>query len=713
MTPDLRPPATAVALLLLMLALPGALEAQTAPAPQGDEDPQAFTLLAVLDQIFVTAQKREEDPQTIPLSVTVLSSSQIEEANVERPEDFIALIPNVSIASSFTVGNSLVTIRGISQINNSDPPVAVLIDGVYLGTQKQFAQELFDVERIEVLKGPQGALYGRNSLGGAINILTRRPGDSLEGFVRAGAGNGSSLGMAGAVRGSLIKGQMRFSLAGSYKESDGFIDNVFLHAKADPYEDTSGRLLLEWLFTDRTWVDLRLSRSESAGGAVLYSTFPTQGFANDLRFPPDESFLGFSDRTMNDASVRFVREGETATLTAITALSDVSEIYRGDADFSNPGRADLSFPLGQIAQGQDLDVRLLSQEIRLASPTGGPLEWIAGAYLLETDRRLNSLGFVDLNGTAAGLFPVIRVAEDNDNTVSAFFGQIGRRLGERWHATLGLRHDEDRRRQKDLGTGRERRATFGELQPKLTLRLQARENLMAYLNASSGFRSGGFNAPGVAPQVFDRETAGNLEIGAKSNLLGSRLRVNGAAYLTRVDNFQFFRFDITRGGQIIDNIRDVEITGIEVDLTARPRPGWDVFASAGLNDTEIRDFDGSGRFIGNQTPSNTRSKLNLGTRYAHAVGDRLLATGRVDLERRGKQYWHPDNLDVQDPVALLNALLGIESGSWSLSVWGKNLTGEQYFVDYVDAAWAGILSGTDLGQPNRPRSYGVEVKRTF
>ena len=702
--PELRASLKTVTLLLLALALPA--DAQTVPPAEG-------TMLAVLDQIFVTAQKREEDLQTIPLSVTALSSSQIEEADVQRPEDFIALIPNISIASSFTVGNSLVTVRGISQINNSDPPIAVLIDGVYLGTQKQFAQELFDIERIEVLKGPQGALYGRNSLGGAINILTRRPGDSLEGFIRAGGGNGSSLGTAAAIRGSLIKDQVRFNLAGSYKESDGFIENVFLDTEADPYEDTSGRLLVEWLLADHSWVDLRLSRSESAGGAVLYSTFPTTGFANDFSFPPDESFLGFSDRTMTDASLRFVREGEHATLTAITALSDVSEVYRGDADFSNPTRTDLSFPLGQIAQGQDLDVQLLSQEIRLASPSGGTMEWIAGVYLLETDRRLNSLGFIDLNGTVAGLIPVIRVAEDNDNTAYALFGQVGRWLGDRWQATLGLRYDEDRRRQEDLGTGSERSATFGELQPKLTLRFQARDNLMAYLNASSGFRSGGFNAPGVAPRVFEKEVADSLEIGAKSTLLGNRLRVNGAAYFTRVDSFQYFKFDITRGGQIIDNIRDVEITGIEIDLTARPRPGWDVFAAAGLNDAEIQDFDGSGRFAGNQTPSNTRSKLNLGTRYAHTIGDNLLVSGRVDLESRGRQYWHPDNLDVQDPVALLNAHLGIESGSWSLSVWGKNLTDEQYYVEYVDAAWAGILSSTDLGQPNRPRSYGVEIKRTF
>ncbi|HEX5716374.1 MAG TPA: TonB-dependent receptor, partial [Thermoanaerobaculia bacterium] len=237
--------------------------------------------------------------------------------------------------------------------------------------------------------------------------------------------------------------------------------------------------------------------------------------------------------------------------------------------------------------------------------------------------------------------------------------------------------------------------------------------VMYYFNASRGFRSGGFNAPAVTPQIFGQESAVSFETGVKSTWLQHRLRCNGAVYVNRVEGFQFFQFDIARGGQIIDNIRDVEIRGLELELQARPRGGWELRAALGLNDSEIRNFDGSGRFDGNQTPGNTRAKLTMGAQYAHRLGDLLLATVRADLEHRGRQYWHADNLDVQEPIDLLNLHFGLEAERWGVTAWAKNLLDERYYTEYADAAWTGVLAGGDLGQLGRPRSYGVEVRRRF
>ncbi|HEX5719884.1 MAG TPA: TonB-dependent receptor plug domain-containing protein, partial [Thermoanaerobaculia bacterium] len=451
-----------VPVLLVGLAFaPGPAWPQTALPPEqaaAVEEAEAAVseMPKVLDQIVVTARQREEDLQEVPMAVTALNSTQVEEARIESPEDFVALVPNLSMASSFTVGNSLLTMRGISQINNSDPPVAVVVDGVYQGNQKQFVQELFDIERIEVMRGPQGALYGRNSLGGAINIITRQPGNDFRGSVRASAGNGSALGLMASVSGALVKDVLQMSLAGSYKESDGLRENVYLHRKADPYEDAAARLQLRWLPVERSWLDLRIATATTEGGAVAYSIFPTVRLANDFRYDPDESILGFSRRDMDDLSLRFVREGGSWVFTSITGATELAESYRGDGDFSNPAREDLVFPFGQLGQGQHLDVRLLSQELRLTSAGGGDFEWLAGAYVQETDRRLDSFAFFDTNGTVAGFVPFITVSEGNDNTANALFGRLGGRLGGRWGGAVGLRFDRDRRRQKDLGSGRER-----------------------------------------------------------------------------------------------------------------------------------------------------------------------------------------------------------------------------------------------------------------
>lgn len=701
--------------LAISLGIPVSASAQTSDAPDGEEsasdtDAKVGERPVFVDEVVVTAQKREENLQHVPLSVKAFAATQIEEAGIETPDHFIALTPNVSIANSFTVGNSFVTIRGISQINNSDPSVAVVVDGVNLPNQKQLTRELFDIERVEVLKGPQGALYGRNSLGGVINIVTKQPTNEFEGYISADAGNGSSLGLTAAVGGPMVKDRLLFRVAGSYKESDGLIENSFLQGKVDSYEDTTGRLQLKWMPNDRLQVDLNAATSETEGGAAYYSIFPTEGFTNDFSIEPDANILGFSERQMDDLSLRAVWQTSWATLTSITAFSDLEETYRSDLDFSNPTR-DLFFPLGQLGQGQDLDVGLFSEELRLTSLDEEGTRWICGAYYLETDRDLTTRVFVDTNGTIDGFFPFLVVEESNDNKAYAFFSQVDLEIAERWAVSGAMRYDKDERNQTDVASGLRRSTSFDEWQPKLTLEYQASDKAMAYLNLSTGFRSGGFNAPTVTPEIFKNETTENLEIGFKTTLWGDRLRLNGAAYLTRGHDVQYFSVDLP--GQVIDNIAETEMKGLELDLFARVARNWDLYAAFGFNDSEIRDFDGTGRFVGNQTPSNIRHSINLGAQYVYPIGSRMFGIARIDLERRGKQYWHPDNLDVQDPVELVNLRFSIEGASWAVTAWARNLTDERFYVEYMDAFWGGALLVNDLGQLNMPRTYGIKLKRRF
>ena len=160
---------------------------------------------AVLEEIVVTAQYREENLQEVPVAVTAFSADEITRAGIENTQDFINLTPNVTLDDSFTLGNTFVQVRGVAQINNADSPIAIVVDGVPQNNQKQFKQELFDMERIEVLKGPQGSLYGRNAIGGAINIVTKAPTNELEGFVKAGYGNGDEKKFSGGLRGAIIE----------------------------------------------------------------------------------------------------------------------------------------------------------------------------------------------------------------------------------------------------------------------------------------------------------------------------------------------------------------------------------------------------------------------------------------------------------------------------------------------------------------------------
>src|SRR5216684_6293642 len=176
-----------------------------------------------LEEVVVTAQRREEKLQDVPVSVVAFNETAIRQAGIRNTADFLAMTPNVSFDQSFTVGNSFVTMRGIEQINNADSPVAVVVDGVPQGNQKQLKMDLYDIERIEVLKGPQGAHYGRNAIGGAINIITKQPTNEFSGFAALGGGSGSEKEGLAAVSGPIVKETLLFRLSGEYKTSDGQI----------------------------------------------------------------------------------------------------------------------------------------------------------------------------------------------------------------------------------------------------------------------------------------------------------------------------------------------------------------------------------------------------------------------------------------------------------------------------------------------------------
>lgn len=659
-----------------------------------------------IEEIVVTAQKREERLQDVPVSVTAFSAQTIEDAGVRTPQDFIALTPNIGIVQSFTVGNSFVTVRGISQINNSDPSVAVVVDGVPQANQKQLTQQLFDIERIEVLKGPQGALYGRNSIGGAINIITRQPGNAFEGFAEAGLAEGNTRTLSAAAGGPIAVDRLFFRAAASYTDSDGLIDNVALNRKADFYEDTTGRAQLRWLASDAVTLDLRGSISNTSGGAVLYSQFPTTGFSNNTNVKPEENVLGRSERDMADVSLKLDWDFGGAVLTAISAYSKVEESYRGDLDFSR-----VQF----IGQGQDLDVEMVSQELRLTSPSDQPFRWIGGAYLLQTDRALRTTVFLDTNGQISGFQPLFVFGDEtNDNLAYALFGQASYDLTDKLEITGALRYDSDEREQTDLLRARAvRSATFDEWQPKVTAKYQWTDTFMTYATFATGFRSGGYNAPTVNPSIFQKEVSTNYEVGFKSQLFDNRVVLNGSAFYTELENAQIFRVDLVAGAQIIDNVREADLMGLELELQARLAEGWDIFGGLGVTDSEILDFNGTAAYRGNQLPNNTRTTLNGGTQYGFPITAALNGMVRADIEYRGKQYFHADNIDFRDPVTLVNLRAGIETEAWSLTAYVKNLTNKQFFTEYADGFWSGSATGQDLGQLSPPRQIGVTGRVRF
>lgn len=689
--------------------------------------------MIVLEEIIVTAQKREQGLQEVPVAVTAFSEADIINAGISSTQDFINLTPNVSLDDSFTYANTFVSIRGVSQINNADSPVAIVIDGVPQNNQKQFKMKLFDVERIEVLKGPQGSLYGRNAIGGAINIETKSGTSETEGFVGVSAGNGGLLDVSAGLGGAITE-NLSYRIAGSYLEKDGLIDNVFLNRPADFVDEdyaVRGRLLYKP--SENFSADLRLATSSFDAGSsydVVTNSIVDPGFrsgsANSF-FAPNVNFEGRTVGEVDEVTLKMDWELSFATLTSITSTTDLTESYRADLDFANPidnptGFAGLGLELGQ---GQDLDVELFSQELRLTSNNNEGLQWIAGAYYIDTDRSLLTRGFLDFTQDPEqfnnGVILIDR-NEDNSNKAWSVFGQVEYPLSERLTAQLGLRYDRDDRDQLDINTGIRRNEEFDAIQPKVSLNYQVSDNSLAYLTYSTGFRSGGFNGPAVAVTQFEDENLQNFELGLKSKLMNDRLVLNGAVFRSNSDDYQFFFVDVTTVSQVIANIEEVDITGFDVDFRYLATENFEIMGGIGYTDTEIKSLGGisslvsasgvdANAVVGNRAPKNTPFNVNLGLQYQAPITSTLGLFGRVDYERRGKKYWQIDNLDVQEGLDLLGVRLGLETENWSVILWGRNLSDEEYFTDFNPAEFAG--APIDIGFPAQPRSYGIDFTYEF
>ena len=667
-----------------------------------------------IERIEVTAQRRLEPLQDVPAAVNALSAAQLEARGVTSTQDFVAAIPNMSFDQSYTHLNSFVVLRGVTQINNADSPVAIVVDGVPQNNQKQFRMNLLDIERIEVLKGPQGALYGRNALGGAVNIVTKAPSASFSGFAGATFASGSDVTLNAGISGPVVQGTS-FRLTAQDRRSDGLITNDYLKRKVDGIDHDSlvrGKLSID--VSKDVSVDFNAGWNDFRASAI-HDSIPPGGDVTKV-VNPITSLLGRTTGSVKDASVKVDVATRVGTVTSITAITRLEELSRGDVDFSNPVDLPGGF-LGfgfQAGQGQDLKLKMTSQELRLTSPDNAPVRYIVGAYALRTDRELRTRAFIDADGTLGQIDNpaqvIVNLSEKNRNTATALFGQLDFDLGSGTTLSAALRHDRDKRQQTDLVGGTVRDITFSKTQPKLTLTHKYSKDMLAYATVSTGFRSGGLNAPGLPD--FRAETLTNYEIGSKNTLLGGAMVMNVALFQANSKNFQYFYVDVANAAQLIGNIDKVTIRGLDFDLRWRASTALTFDAGLGLTDGEIKANAALPDTVGNHTPKNTPLKVTLGAQYDWpALGGRMML--RADVEHRSKRYWEADNVAVQPALDLLNlrASYGAPDDRWSVAIWGKNLTDEGYYSDVNSPRFSGLPY--TIAWRAQPRTVGVDAKLRF
>ncbi len=749
-----------------LAALVAAVASLTAAAPTPAQTSD-------LEEIVVTARKRDETAQNVPITMSVFTAPEIQSAGIYSPSDFVAMVPNMTMVAVQNVGNSFITIRGISQARNSEPSVAVLVDGVLETNPYEFNQELYDVQQIEVLKGPQGALYGRDAIGGAIIINTVDPPAQFEGTSRVGVGNGPSEKAQLALGGPIDSaGTLKYRASLSFYNTDGYLQNVYLDRTADPYRDDTGRLRLVWKPTDEFSADLRfmydwtdttayyyiIPRSNEANP---YTDFTTPGNANNTTSPIQNNNLGTDYRNILNTALKLDYHPGYGTFTSITDFNYTREIDTGDAYDFRPVTASIAYncpicigatptaaqggPFDE-SQSQYINVKTWSQELRFTSPKIGGFSWIAGAYYLHIDRFISTGNLADrgLGVPAVYYTPIVDptnpyatntnqtfLADSQDNYAWAGFGDAIYEFTPQWELDVALRYDDEHVQNTTdtptaflpVGsvtafTGEVRDAVFCAPQPKATLRFKPNDDWTIYGGWSRGFRSGGFNQTGVGEVARENKVLGvndvfQAEI-ASTTEIGFKSQFPDQHLTLDADVFYTQStngyFFVYIAADSTQNLGNLDATYKGAEFSLTARPTDRLNLYAGFGYTDSRITGmADPTVIGNQAPLVSKNTINAGAQYQQPLGDGLTGTARLDYNEIGRTWWEPYNITSRDPVSLVDLRLGLQGEKWTLTAWSKNLGNKIYNAEFSP----GNVGGSGFLWRALPRRYGLDLDYRF
>lgn len=680
-----------------------------------------------LEEVTVTARKRSERLQDIPDSVTVFSATKIEDARIQNVKDFAALTPNLSAYENFRPNLANVTIRGMVSNQLGEPPVAFVVDGVTVPNIEFVNQGLQDIQQIEVLRGPQGALYGKNAIGGAILITTKQPSNDFDGKVKATYAEGNDKQVFGSFSGPLVKDKVFYRLSGSYQNSGGVITDVFRGEEADYAEVYRLQGMLRFVLNDVTTLDLRARYSDGDFGFGYFENV-TKDTIDSSAIEPTHNIRPIDQNKLADFSVKIFHEEDFGSFDFVAAYSKSEDNNFADGDFSA-----LAEPFGPIAfgapsaSGQEslLKDQALNIEARFSSLENQPFRWLVGGLFQKRERSNAYNLWLDFfgdtiqtrNTLATAGVPVIPIVRDEQESQSyALFYQGSYDVTDSVEFTFALRYDEEERDGEDPRVPRSAASeTYSAFQPKFSLSWDVSDDVLTYITYSRGFRSGGFNE--VAPTVtrsFEKEISDTVELGIKSTLLDGRLIMNFAGFFTQVSDTQFSRFNPTSFSIEQLSVDEVDIKGFELEATYRALDGLDVNFGLGVIDNKIKKFDPA-RFdaapvniIGNSMPRVADWNANLTVSYTHLLKSGWTLISNVSVNALGERNFNLENTFRDSGAVSLGLNIGAENNGRKIMLFANNITDE---VEAHDAQ-SGLTTEVFRFR-NKPRQIGIEASYQF
>lgn len=734
-----------------------ALWAGSAAASPGESENVAAateTQGGQLEEVVVTAQKRSQNAQDVGIAITAMSGDTIRDEGLRQMRDLQSRVPGLTIKNTGGKTNPAISIRGIgvNDINvNSAPSAAVHVDEIYLGSAAYYSGMLFDLERVEVLRGPQGTLYGRNSTAGSVNFVTAKPGRSYDAFVDVSLGNYEAITLEAAIGGPLsdaLSGRLSMQLeqaegyqtnlgtvgtSAGFSEIPGLIPAVPSVAEDDSSGDTERYAIRGQLAWDNggaldALLQVHTARDDSE--ELIHQIRDRFGF-RDVERPRDdytvrENMAPVLDSELLGGSLRLNLDLGAVTVTSLTGYETLDRTrYRPDG---SPFRArDDAYTEG---------VDQITQELRLTPTADDGLYWVLGAFWMKDDIRASRQLFLeDL------LLSQARLDYDQGGKSWAVFGQLEYEITSDLKLTTGLRYTEEEKTMDgasyDLdpwGVSLSGPAgVFPDGSPlvhsseyrddnvsgKVSLDWHFLDDAMLYGSVSTGYKSGGFDGSFVtfraATAPFQAENLLSYEVGIKSAWLQNSLQLNGALFYydfsdMQVNATRVISDEIT--DTILTNAAESRIQGVELELEWRPTAALTLNAGFAYADGEIRSWRSASPtedFTGNSTPDAPEITFNGRLAYRWSVADAF------EIEASSNVYYSDMKFNdvannpelTSDSYTLLDARVSFQpfDQRWQLSVWGRNLADETY----VDQAVPALGGGTQVYY-NTPRTYGIGMR---
>ncbi|MFV0421634.1 TonB-dependent receptor [Oleidesulfovibrio sp.] len=649
----------------------------------------------LLEPVKVFANKREQNAQKIPISMTIMDGNKLEDAGIKTLKDVFDRIPNLYTGT--TVGNNrFMSFRGKKTMEFVEAnPLIVYVDGIPMDSFLNTDPSLLNIERIEILRGAQSVLYGKSSMGGVINIISKKP--TNENFFTTYGSTGSyfSREIGGLATGPVVEDKLFYSLSAQYDGTDGYMDN---ENSEESNKKNTGRLKGQLRITPSEKLEMNL---------VAEYIKESKGFDPNIKgmSPTLKTAANPNDSTNSDALSTGFSLGydfDWARLDSVSTYRQDSVEYEQDMQF-------LGLPIP--VSGRDVDRLEFSQEFRLKSLEGSDgISWLAGIYGSHKEHDRKKI-YSEMFG-----MEFLYNNTEKSNDYAAFGQAVFPFMDDRMKLTTALRYQyTDKEIQfkhvNPFGTDNRAHTTqhWDAILPQASLSYDVTESVMGYVSITRGFQPGGFNwnnsSPDPEKHTFEEQTSWDYEVGVKSMFLSNKLMVNANLFYSDIKDLQTWSTDAFNN-YYAENAGKATSWGGELDVTARPVKGLELEFSAAFTRAEFDDYvtDISGvevDYSGNDVPLTPEHTLSAAAQYRFENG--LFVRGEV--LNYGKMYWNDANTVSRSGLTISNAKLGYESEGWRAYLYGNNVFDERYLTFYMPTS--------DMGTVGKPREFGLRVEVTF